>query len=221
MVLEWGFLSIIMTKAQLVNSLYCLGRRCYDYIAMEQQLREAFARRQKQTITDPKRIPSAVLVPIYYREGQCYILFTRRTEKVKEHKGQISFPGGARQDGESLLETALRESSEEIGLAPADVEILGQLDDTLTVVSNYIVTPFVGVILWPYNLKADGWETDEIIEAPITALLDKNSREDKDEVIEGKPVTSYFYHYGGRVIWGATARILHQFLDIFVRAMKS
>ncbi len=188
-------------------------------MTMEQKLREAFARRRKQTITDPKRIPSAVLLPIYNKEGQCYILFTRRTEKVKEHKGQISFPGGARQDGESLLETALRESREEISLSPADVEVLGELDDTVTVVSNYIVTPFVGVIPWPHNLKADGWETDEIIEAPIAALLDKNSREDRDEVIEGKAVTSYYYHYGDRVIWGATARILHQFLDIFAQAV--
>jgi len=220
LVLEWGFLSIIMTKAQLVNSLYWLAGRCY-IIAVDKKLREALSRREKRTIADAGRVPSAVLVPIYYKEGQCCILFTRRTEKVKEHKGQISFPGGARQDGESLLDTALRESREEIGLALADVEILGQLDDTLTVVSNYIVTPFVGVIPWPYELKADGWETDEIIEAPITALLTNASREKKTEVIDGKKATSYFYHYQGRIIWGATARILHQFLDIFVRAMKS
>jgi 8-oxo-dGTP pyrophosphatase MutT (NUDIX family) len=188
---------------------------------MEQKLREALARRQKKSIADEKRLSSAVLLPIYYKEGQCYILFTRRTEKVKEHKGQISFPGGARQDGESLRETALRESREEINLSPADVEVLGELDDTVTVVSNYIVTPFVGVIPWPNDLKADGWETDEIIEAPIAALLDKKSREDKKEVVEGKTVTSYFYNYGGRVIWGATARILHQFLELYTRAMKS
>jgi 8-oxo-dGTP pyrophosphatase MutT (NUDIX family) len=160
-----------------------------------------------------------VLVPVYNNEGKCYIIFTQRTNNVKEHKGQISFPGGARQDGESLLDTALRESWEEIGLAPADVEILGELDDTLTVASNYIVTPFVGIIPWPHNLKADGWETDEIIEVPVSALSDKSSREDKNEVIEGKPVTSYFYHYGDRVIWGATARILHQFLGLYARAM--
>jgi 8-oxo-dGTP pyrophosphatase MutT (NUDIX family) len=187
---------------------------------MEKKLHEFMARRQKKTVTDPKRVSSAVLLPIYYKEGQCYILFTRRSEKVKEHKGQISFPGGARQDGESLLETALRESEEEISLSPAEVEILGELDDTATLTSNFIVTPFVGVIPWPNNLKADGWETDEIIEVPIPALLDKKSREDKNEVIEGKAVTSYFYHYGGRVIWGATARILHQFLELYARAMK-
>jgi 8-oxo-dGTP pyrophosphatase MutT (NUDIX family) len=188
---------------------------------MIKKLRGFLSRRQKKTITDPKRIQSAVLLPIYYKEGQCHIVFTQRTNNVKEHKGQISFPGGARQDGESLLQTALRESEEEVSLAPADVEVLGELDDTATFTSNYIVTPFVGVITWPNDLRADGWETDEIIEVPIAALLDKKSREDKDEVIEGKPVTSYFYHYGGRVIWGATARILHQFLELYTRAMKS
>ena len=184
-----------------------------------EQLREALTKRQKQTLTDPNRIPSAVLLPIYYREGQCYIIFTHRTERVKEHKGQISFPGGARQDGESLLEAALRESQEEINLSPADVEVLGELYDTLTITSDYIVTPFVGVISWSNKIKADGWETDEIIEVPIAVLLDKNSREDKEEVVEGKAVTSYFYHYKGRVIWGATARILYQFLELYAQAM--
>jgi 8-oxo-dGTP pyrophosphatase MutT (NUDIX family) len=202
-----------------VPSLCCLPARCYDYINMEKKLREFMAHRRKKSVTDPKRTPSAVLLPIYYKEGQCYILFTQRTNNVKEHKGQISFPGGARQDGESLLDTALREACEEIGLAPAEVEVLGELDDTATTTSNFVVTPFVGVIPWPSNIKADGWETDEIIEVPISALLNKNSREDKKEVVGGQPVTSYFYHYGNRVIWGATARILYQFLELYQRAM--
>jgi 8-oxo-dGTP pyrophosphatase MutT (NUDIX family) len=200
--------------------LYCLRARCYDYINMINKLREFMAHRRKKSITDSKRMPSAVLVPIYNKEGQCHILFTQRTDNVKEHKGQISFPGGARQDGESLLDTALRESQEEVSLSPADVEILGELDDTATLTSNFVVTPFIGVIPWPHNLKADGWETDELIEVPIAALLEKKAREDKNEVIGGKPVTSYFYHYGDRVIWGATARILHQFLELYQRAMK-
>lgn len=188
---------------------------------MIEKIRQALARRQKRTITEPGRIPSAVLVPIYNKEGQCHIIFTQRTDKVKVHKGQISFPGGACQEGESRLETALRESQEEIDLAPADVEVLGELDDAVTLDSNYVVTPFVGVIPWPHKLKADGWETDEIIEVPIAALLDEKSREEKDEVVEGKPVTSYFYNYKGRVIWGATARILRQFLELYAQATKS
>jgi 8-oxo-dGTP pyrophosphatase MutT (NUDIX family) len=188
---------------------------------MEQKLRDFLARRQKRSITDPKLISSAVLLPIYYKEGQCHLLFTRRTDNVKEHKGQISFPGGARQGGESLLETALRESREEIGLLPDRVEVLGELDDTVTTVSNFIVTPFVGVIRQPQELKPDGWEAAEIIEIPIARLLDKNSREEKNELVEGKPVTSYYYNYKGRVIWGATARILHQFLELYAQATKS
>ena len=189
--------------------------------AMEQRLREALSRRQKQPITDAELVPSAVLVPIYRRQGQYYILFTQRTERVKEHKGQISFPGGARREGDrTLLDTALRECTEEIGLAPGEVEVLGELDDTVTAVSNYIVTPFVGVIPWPYQFQVDGWETEEIIEVPISALLDKDCFRQEIEIMNGKEVTSYFYHYRGKVIWGATARIPHQFLNIFSRAME-
>jgi 8-oxo-dGTP pyrophosphatase MutT (NUDIX family) len=188
---------------------------------MIKKLREFLAHRQKKTVTDPKRILSAVLLPIYNKEGQCHILFTQRTNNVKEHKGQISFPGGARQDDESLLDTALREAREEINLSANEVEVLGELDDTATTTSNFVVTPFVGVIPWPNDLKADGWETDEIIEVPISALLEGKVLEEKKEVVGGKPVTSYFYHYGDRIIWGATARILHQFLELYARAVKS
>lgn len=188
---------------------------------VEQRLKEAISSVKKQTITDDGRVPSAVLVPIYNKEGQYYILFTQRTDMVKEHKGQISFPGGAYQEGDrTLLDTALRESAEEIGLNPADVEVLGELDDTLTVATNYIVTPFAGLIPWPYKFKVDGWEVGEVIEVPISALLDKASRREETEVVGGEAITSYFYSYQGRVIWGATARILHQFLELFALATK-
>ena len=105
---------------------------------MLSKLREALSRRRKKRVTENGLTPSAVLLPIYNKEGRCHILFTQRTENVKEHKGQISFPGGARQYGESLRDTALRESQEEIGLAPFDVEIIGELDDTATAVSNRV-----------------------------------------------------------------------------------
>ena len=191
-------------------------------MAMEQRLREALSRRQKKRLTNTRLVSSAVLVPIYQREGQYHILFTQRTERVKEHKGQISFPGGARQEGDkTLLDTALRESAEEIGLAPGQVKILGELDDTLTEVTNYIISPFVGLIPWPYKFQVDGWETEKIIEAPISALMDKDSLREETEIKDSRAVTSYFYHYGGKVIWGATARILHQFLDIFAQVERA
>jgi 8-oxo-dGTP pyrophosphatase MutT (NUDIX family) len=187
---------------------------------MEQRLREALSRREKRRITGANLTTSAVLVPIYYKEGQYYILFTKRTDRVKEHKGQISFPGGARHKRDrTLLDTALRESAEEIGLAPGEVKILGELDDTTTKTSKYVISPFVALIPYPYQFRVDKREVEEIIEVPISALLDKDLRQ-QTRVIDGQAVTSYFYHYQGRVIWGATAEILNQFLGIFSRVME-
>jgi 8-oxo-dGTP pyrophosphatase MutT (NUDIX family) len=189
--------------------------------AVKQRLRQALSQRQKRHIADANRVPSAVLLPIYYKQGQYYILFTKRTERVKVHKGEISFPGGAYQEGDrTLLDTALRECAEEIGLMAEVIEILGELDDTVTQASAYIISPFVAIIPWPYPFKVDRWETEEIVEAPISALLDKSSLRQETEIIDGETVTSYFYHYQGRVIWGATAKILNQFLDIFAEAAE-
>ena len=186
---------------------------------MKQRLRQVFSLRQKQHIVDPSRTPAAVLLPIYYKQGQYYILFIKRTDKVKKHKGEISFPGGVYEEGDgTLVATALRECTEEIGLMADDVEILGELDDEVSVKTNYIITPFVALIPWPYQLKVDREETEEIIEAPISALLDKDCL--RQEIPEGETITSYFYHYQGRVIWGATARILNKFLDIFAQIIE-
>ena len=186
---------------------------------MKQRLKQALSQRKKQRIVDASRTSAAVLVPIYYQQGQYYILLIKRTELVEKHKGEISFPGGARDEGDrTLLDTALRESAEEIGLMPDKVETLGELDDEVSVKTNYIITPFVGLIPWPYQFKVDGEETEEIIEAPILVLQDKGYSH--QEIRDGKMVTSYFYNYQGRVIWGATARILNKFLGIFAEAMR-
>lgn len=188
---------------------------------MKQRLRQLLSLRQKQHILDDSRIPSAVLLPIYYKNGQYYILFTKRTETVKTHKGQISFPGGVYQDEDgTLVDTALRESAEEIGLMAQDVEVLGELDDEPSVASNYIITPFVGLIPWPYQFKLNKEEAEEIIEVPISTLLDVGCHLQEVETLEGK-VFSYAYQCHGIVIWGATARILDKFLDIFAQAMQN
>ena len=190
--------------------------------AIEQRLREVLSRRQKRRIVDASRVASAVLLPIYYKQGQYYLLFIKRTEKVRWHKGQISFPGGAYHEGDgTLVNTALRECAEEIGLPPSEVEILGELDETATTTSGYIISPFVALIPRRYHFKVNGVETEEIIEIPISALLDKSCLRQETEIINGEAVTSYFYHYQGRVIWGATARILNLFLDIFAQVAEA
>ena len=186
---------------------------------MRQRLRQALSQRQKQHIVNSNLVRSAVLLPIYYKQGQYYLLFTKRTQEVKDHKSQISFPGGAyQQEDGTLLNTALRECAEEIGLMAGDVEILGELDDFVTQVSNYIISPFVAIIPWPYQFKVNSMEIEEIVEVPISALLDIGHLRLETRIIDDEEVTSFFYHYQGRVIWGATARILNQFLDIFAQA---
>jgi len=188
---------------------------------VKQRLKQALSQRQKRHITDARRVQSAVLIPIYQKQGQYHILFIQRTDRVKDHKGQISFPGGAyeEQDG-TLVNTASREAAEEIGLRTGDIEILGELDDILTIGTNYIISPFVAIIPWPYEFEVDRWETEEIIEVPISALLDEGCVRQGTDILEGRVVNTYFYHYHGRVIWGATARILNQLLDIVGRIMK-
>ena len=160
---------------------------------------------------------SAVLIPIYFKAGQYFILFTRRTELVHHHKGEISFPGGGyHQDDGTLLKTALRESHEEIGLAPEDVMILGELDDDATRSSGYVISPFIGSILPDYQYKLSSFETAEVIHIPVSALLEKDCRREEPAVVTaGRSFIPYVYAFEGRVIIGATARILKQFLDIF------
>lgn len=188
---------------------------------MLKRLKQALSQRKKSHIADASQMPSAVLVPIYCKQGQYYLLFTKRTDTVKDHKGQISFPGGAyEKKDETLLDTALRESAEEIGLAAEAVELLGELDDFLTIGSGYVISPFVAAIPWPYRFKIDPKEVEKIIEVPISALLDNNYFNQETVTIDDQLVTTYSYEYRGNIIWGATARILNQFLGIWAQAMK-
>lgn len=183
---------------------------------MIEKLKESLSKRQIKRHTDPKLKTSAVLFPIFFKEGKYHLLFIQRTERVREHKGQISFPGGAyqKEDG-ALLNTALREAHEEIGLKSTDVEVLGELDDVLTVGTDYIISPFVGLIPYPYSYRLDKWETEELIEIPIENLLDASCMTEGTEKLNGQDIVSYFYKCSGnKVIWGATARILKQLLDI-------
>ena len=180
-----------------------------------EKLREALTKREVLHVSDSKRKVAAVLVPIFLNAGQYHLLFIQRTERVKDHKGQIAFPGGTYKNADGLLlNTALREAEEEIGLAQSDVEVLGELDDTI-VPTNYVISPFVGLIPYPYDFKLDKWEVEELIEVPIIALLDKNCFSESITIQNGEEIDTYFFKYGDRSIWGATAKILKQFLEIY------
>lgn len=182
---------------------------------MEAELKQILAQRTKLYITDNRRVPSAVLIPIFKHDGQYHIVFIKRTNKVKTHKGQISFPGGMRDEGDkTLLDTALRESAEEIGLRQEDAKVLGELDDEITTTSNYIVTPFIAFVPWPYQFKPNKMEVAKIISVPIAALFDKANRKPTTETLNGRKIESFDYYYRGTRIWGATARILNKLLAI-------
>jgi 8-oxo-dGTP pyrophosphatase MutT (NUDIX family) len=172
---------------------------------VKQQIAKILRHHRKKEITGENLRASAVLVPLFYNQGQYHVLLTERSEEVNFHKGQVCFPGGTREPSDSsLLQTALREAEEEIGLRAQDVEILGEFDDSLTLTSDYIISPFVAFIPHPYPLKADGREIREIFSVPLSFLMDEaNFKQD-----------SYEYVYDGHIIWGATARILKQLIDL-------
>ncbi len=184
---------------------------------LAKKISRILAQREKQTIilSDAPLTPAAVLLPIYEKEGEYYILFTKRTQKVEHHKGQISFPGGARHEHDrDLKDTALRETFEEIGVRPEDVTILGELDNMSTLTSNFLITPFVGIIPYPYEFIINEDEIEELVEVPLSALADERNYREEVYIIEGAPNMGRVFEYNGRVIWGATARILKQFLDL-------
>jgi 8-oxo-dGTP pyrophosphatase MutT (NUDIX family) len=186
-----------------------------------QKLKELFSHRPVKHIHTTGRNPSAVLLPLFIKEDRHYLLFTRRTQMVHYHKGEISFPGGGYHDHDiTLLNTALRESYEEIGLKPQDVEVLGELDDLPTRFSNYIISPFVGLIAPDYPFVPSQFETAEIIKIPVAALLEKGScRYEPSFFQNGVPYHPYVYYYEDKIITGATAAILKQFLEIYLQVL--
>ena len=151
--------------------------------------------------------PAAVLVPIQERVEGDYLVLTKRAEGLSSHQGQVAFPGGRVEPLDSgPLETALRESHEEVGIEPGHVRVLGQLDQ-VTAASNYLVTPFVGVIPSPYNFRLNPAETTAVFSVPISALLEPGcfSRDPRFFATPRRdPI--YHFHYEGWDIWGATAR---------------
>jgi len=159
----------------------------------------------------PEEIRSAaVLVPVVERDDQLTVLFTRRTAHLHDHAGQISFPGGRAEASESPLDTALRETEEEIGLARQHVEPLGELSEYVTV-TGYRVTPVVGLVRPPFELAPDDFEVAEIFEVPLAFLLDPANHQRNSVVYEGLHRHYYAMPYGQYYIWGATAGMVMNF----------
>lgn len=162
------------------------------------------------------RRPAAVLVPLIQEDGRWSLLFTRRAETLVNHKGQVSFPGGAVDPQDSSPEeTALREAHEEIGLLPGDVRIVGRLN-YLQTVSNFLITPIVGQIRWPYRFRVSPFEVSRVFTIPMDWLADLRNREEHPRVFPDGHAENiiYFKPYDGEILWGASARITVELLKV-------
>lgn len=176
--------------------------------------RERLGARDRRVVVGGPLVKAAVLVPIVDR-GEPFLVLAKRTEHVGTHRGQISFPGGRLDPSDrGLLEAALRESEEEIGLPRAVVEPLGALDDTETVATQFVITPFVALVRAPVAWQPDGREIEKVIEVPLAALRDRANLRVEYRERAGAQHEVLFWDYQGETIWGATARILKHYLDL-------
>ena len=160
----------------------------------------------------PGRTDAAVLVPIYLHGGELHLVFTKRRDDMRRHPGEISFPGGRREEHErDLRATALREAEEEIGLPASAVTIIGALQPTPTIATGYAVYPFVGVIESTRDWVPSAGEVAEVLELPVPALVEGYGR--RRLLRRGLPIRTDTYVVGDHLIWGATARILGDLLE--------
>lgn len=166
------------------------------------------------TEVDPGTPPreAAVLVPLYVKNRELHTLFTVRTEDVEHHKGQISFPGGARESrDQTLWHTAIREAEEEIGVPASGVRLLGALPRVVTI-TNFDVSPFVGAMPYPMEFAPHEREVAAILEVPVPYLLRPDCVDTRTVKWKGRDVATPVYHYQGHAIWGITAHILSELL---------
>jgi len=152
---------------------------------------------------------AGVLVPLRVVDGETTVVLARRTERVPHHKGQVCFPGGSRDPGDrTLLATALREAEEELGIRPADVELLGAMKPVPTV-TGFFIQPFVARIPDASRFLLDEFEVAEVFDVPLSLFSDFSRYRAAETTFLGKPYKVFFLDYGKLTIWGATARILH------------
>lgn len=179
-----------------------------------ERITQVLQSRNPLTLSGVSYKQAAVLVPVQERNDGDYLILTQRAEGLNHHSGQVAFPGG-RVDPQDPgdLEAALREAEEEIGIDPRHVRILGQLDQ-VTAAYSFLVTPFVGLIPSPYEFQLNQAETAAVFSVPVAALLQPGcfSMEGYFDVARRHPV--YHFYYDGWDIWGATARIVKQFLEL-------
>jgi 8-oxo-dGTP pyrophosphatase MutT (NUDIX family) len=186
-----------------------------------ERLQRVLHRRLRRDIdVAPPLLRAGVLIPLFVRDDTVEILLTRRTDTVLTHKGQISFPGGQREETDiETVETALRESYEEIGLEPSRVTVLGELDDVFTAVSSFVITPVVGLVEGGLaDLRPAPDEVKSLIMVSVDRLLDEKVHTTETRSVGEETYRIHYYTVGDDIIWGATGRIVYQFLKAWQEA---
>ncbi|HQG32096.1 MAG TPA: CoA pyrophosphatase [Deltaproteobacteria bacterium] len=185
----------------------------HDRAELKRHIADVLGSRERRIIPRDNLRESAVLVPLSWDGDDPFLLVTKRSMSVEHHKGEISFPGGrAEESDESLVFTALREAEEEIGLKPKDVEVLGLLDDHISIV-GYHITPVVGVVPCPYEFTINS-ESETLLFVSLASALQDTVWMAEETSFMGKGIHIYYLQIDGGVIWGATARILKHFVDL-------
>ena len=187
---------------------------------LERLGRHLHERVRREIEVAPPLLHAGVLIPILMGSSGPELLFTRRTDTVLTHKGQISFPGGQREESDdATVETALRESYEEIGLDSGRVTVLGELDDVFTSVSGYVITPVVGLVEGgSEDLRPAPDEVKSLLLVPLATLLDPSLHTTETRTVDPQRFRIHYYTVGDDVIWGATGRIVYQFLRAWEEA---
>jgi 8-oxo-dGTP pyrophosphatase MutT (NUDIX family) len=179
------------------------------------ELREKLKQNQPQRIQDSTRIRAAVIILFYEVEGSPYVVFTKRTDLVATHRGEICFPGGMMENSDAdLLATALRELQEELDIPASKVEVLGSLDESRTVSSNFLVVPFIGYLSEKVPFHPNELEVSDVLEVPFEHFMNPEIFHEEIRLVEEHPIPVYFYSWESHIIWGVTGRILKSLLDL-------
>ncbi|NHI91820.1 MAG: CoA pyrophosphatase [Candidatus Lokiarchaeota archaeon] len=165
--------------------------------------------------------PSAVLMPFFWEDNEIKIILTIRHKDLKHHRGEISFPGGKQDDDDkNLIDTALRETEEEVGIKRDQIEILGRLDDLFTI-TKYIITPYVGLVKGNFKVNISDAEVHKVIKVPLH-IFGENGCFQEETWEQNKTIYPIYYYYWRRnIIWGATAYIMNEFIEIIYNYQPS
>ena len=184
-----------------------------DFEEFKSEIKKRLSTRGFSTLDLPEFRSSAVAILIMNRDGEAHVFLTKRTDRVGTHKGEVSFPGGAHEESDiDIMHTALRETWEEAGIRPEDVEVLGRFDDYFSIRRFHVAT-LVGVIPGDYDYKLNDDEIEECLDAPLALFYNKDYDRVENIEYDGKNVNIYYYLFEGFSIWGLTARILTEFSE--------